>query len=156
MKKRTRFPFRAVALTMALLLGVNVPICAGTAELPTFTVTDAAYGAMGDGITNDRAAIQAAIDAASAAGGGIVLLPAGKTFLTGNIILKSNVTLQFGEGAILKQSTDRTAYVKPTADGYEPYEPVLDHDYSTVRWGHSFYFNYCIDIFFKHFHSSSI
>ena len=142
MKKRTRFPFRAVALTMALLLGVNVPICADTAELPTFTVTDAAYGAMGDGITNDRAAIQAAIDAASAAGGGIVLLPAGKTFLTGNIILKSNVTLQFSEGAILKQSTDRTAYVKPTADGYEPYEPVLDHDYSTVRWGHSFYFNY--------------
>jgi polygalacturonase len=35
------------------------------------------YGAIGDGTTDDKTAIQAAIDAANAAGGGIVYLPTG-------------------------------------------------------------------------------
>jgi hypothetical protein len=40
-------------------------------------VKDALYGATGDGTTNDRAAIQAAIDAVELAGGGTVFIPAG-------------------------------------------------------------------------------
>ncbi|MFC0708345.1 glycosyl hydrolase family 28-related protein, partial [Azorhizophilus paspali] len=36
------------------------------------------FGALGDGVSDDRAAIQAAIDAAYAAGGGTVYLPAGE------------------------------------------------------------------------------
>lgn len=48
------------------------------------------FGAAGDGKTNDRNAIQSAIDTCFEAGGGKVVLPGGK-YLSGTIILKSNV-----------------------------------------------------------------
>jgi len=67
------------------------------------------FGAAGDGITKDTAAIQAAIDAASAAGGGIVFLDPG-TYLTGSIFLKSYVTLEFSPGSTLKGSPDIADY----------------------------------------------
>ena len=46
-----------------------------------FCVTDSCFGARGDGIADDAPAIQAAIDAASDAGGGAVWLPAGTYLL---------------------------------------------------------------------------
>lgn len=45
------------------------------------------FGAKGDGVTKDTVAVQAAVDAAEAAGGGEVLLPA-STYLCGTIYLK--------------------------------------------------------------------
>jgi hypothetical protein len=55
------------------------------------------FGAVGDGVTDDTAAIQAAIDAVYAAGGGHINFPSG-TFLTNNITLKAGVQLE-GKGA---------------------------------------------------------
>ena len=44
-----------------------------------------AYGAKGDGVTDDTAAIQATINACGSAGGGIVYLPAGNYYVTFSI-----------------------------------------------------------------------
>jgi len=74
------------------------------------------YGAKGDGVTKDTKALQAAIDAVSAAGGGRLVMPAG-TYLSGTLYLKSGVDLHLSEGAILKASPDRDDYC--AADAFD-------------------------------------
>ena len=64
---------------------------AAAAELPPVVLNVASHGARGDGRTNDAAAIQRAIDACTRSGGGTVCFPPGN-FLSGTIVLKSNVT----------------------------------------------------------------
>jgi hypothetical protein len=67
------------------------------------------YGAKADGKTDNTTAIQTTIDKASANGGGIVLVPAGK-FVTGVINLKSNVELRLALNAVLMATTNRIDY----------------------------------------------
>ena len=67
------------------------------------------YGAKGDGVAKDTAAIQKAVDAASAAGGGTVEFAPG-TYLTGSIWLKDNVDFHLGPGVTLKGSPDSADY----------------------------------------------
>jgi hypothetical protein len=69
------------------------------------------HGAKGDGKTLGTRAIQAAIDACHAAGGGRVVLSQG-AFLTGTIRLKSHVTLFIDAGASLVGSPNITDYPK--------------------------------------------
>lgn len=69
------------------------------------------YGAVGDGEANATKGIQAAIDAASAAGGGTVLVPAGR-YVTGTLWLKSNINLHVDAGAVLLGSQDKSDFPK--------------------------------------------
>ena len=71
------------------------------------------YGAKLDGTTDDRAALQSAIDAAHAAGGGTVVVPAGRVLLTGSFEIKSRVVLHLAPGSRILASTDPAAYEVP-------------------------------------------
>jgi polygalacturonase len=67
------------------------------------------YGAKGDGIALDTAALQSAIDACHQEGGGTVLVPAG-TFQIGTVELKSNVTLHIAAAGKLLGTADGKHY----------------------------------------------
>jgi polygalacturonase len=73
------------------------------------------YGALGDGISVNTSAIQKAIDACHAAGGGKVMVPKG-VFLTGSLLLKSGVTLRVEKDAILRGSAKIADYAVETAE----------------------------------------
>lgn len=89
------------------ILVVAMVLTAGIATAGSFDIRD--YGAAGDGRTKDTAAVQRAIDAAEAAGGGEVLLSAG-TYLCGTVYLKDNIDFHLEAGAVLKGSVDREDY----------------------------------------------
>jgi polygalacturonase len=82
------------------------------------------FGAAGDGVTLDTAAIQRAIDACTEAGGGTILVPPG-TWLTGTIYLKSHVNLHLMAGATLLGSSRREDY---NPDDIFPENPVFSRE----------------------------
>jgi len=73
----------------------------------TYNIRD--FGAKGDGVTLDTAAVQAAIDACTKDHGGTVLVPAG-VFVIGTIEMKSNVTLHIAAQGKLLGSADGKQY----------------------------------------------
>ena len=80
------------------------------------------YGAIGDGITLDTDAIQAAIDA-----GGMVYIPEG-TYRTGTLYLKSNGGLHLAQGAVLMGSHERQDY---NTDDFCPQNRVFRSEWVT-------------------------
>ena len=129
---------------LTLLAGLVAPANAGWEQVPKilsrikaptfpdrdFNITD--YGAVGDGNTNCTEAFKKAISAASKAGGGRVVVPAG-SFLTGAIHLKSNVNLYVSEGAVIKFSTDPNAYLPVV---YTRWEGVECMNYSPLIYAY--------------------
>lgn len=67
------------------------------------------FGARGDGVTLDTAAMQRAIDAAAQRGGGTVFVPAGR-YVVGSIVLRDHITLHLDAGAVLLGSQDPADY----------------------------------------------
>lgn len=94
---------------VAILLGALAAHIVCAVEPHTFDIT--AHGAIGDGTTLNTAAIQAAIDAAAAAGGGTAVIPAG-VFRTGSVFLKAGVVLRIDKGAVLLGSNRIDDYPK--------------------------------------------
>jgi polygalacturonase len=90
-------------LVRACAAGVVLCCLGSVAAAATCDATK--YGASGNGKSLDTAAIQKAIDACSASGGGTVLFSNGR-FLSGTIFLKSNITLRIEPGAVLLGSTN--------------------------------------------------
>lgn len=73
------------------------------------TVNVRSFGATGDGVVNDTAAIQEAIDTCARSGGGTVTVPSGR-FLVGTIYLRSHIELHLDAGATLVGSAKRSDY----------------------------------------------
>ena len=119
-------------MTPKLLLGF---ILAAT-TLSATVFNDRDYGAKGDGATLDSPAINDAISAAAAAGGGTVVLPAG-TYLSFSIRLKSNITLHLDAGATLLAATPK--------DGFGQYDQPEPNDWGDKLqyqdFGHSHWQN---------------
>ena len=124
----------ATGLTFAAFTGQP---SARAADAPaTFNVRT--LGAAGDGKTIDSPAIDKAIAAASSAGGGTVLFPAGK-YLCYTLHLKSNVVLYLDQGAVILAApspmpgdTNTNAY-----DLAEPNQWDKFQDYGHSHWRNS-------------------
>jgi len=104
-------------LLLSILLSVAaMPLARG---VPGHAIDVTSSGAVGDGVTLDTAVLQAAIDACSVRGGGILAFPAGR-YLTGTLQLKDNVTLELSAQAVLLGS--------PNAADYHNLDPFMSGD----------------------------
>ena len=89
------------------LLLVAAAVAQGAGKDGVFSVTE--FGAVPDGTTDNTAAIQRAIDAAAAAGGGTVRV-AGGAFMTYTLHPRSNTRLEIEAGASLEGGPDPLLY----------------------------------------------
>jgi len=78
-------------------------------KIPNNSVNLKDFGAVNGGYVLNSKAFADAIDAVSKKGGGKVIIPPG-IWLTGPIILKSNIELHAETGALIKFSTDKSLY----------------------------------------------
>jgi hypothetical protein len=107
----------SIQIVTVLLLAPLAALHAAAQETPVTGQTAfdiRTFGATGDGKSLNTAAIQKAIDACHAAGGGRVVVPEG-VFLTGSVRLKSRVILRIETGATLRGSPDIRDYDLATA-----------------------------------------
>ena len=130
----------AAALCLAVPLAGVVQAAAAQAAtaapaapaVATFNVLD--YGAAGNGTTNDAAAINKAIVAANAAGGGDVVFPADNYLAAGSIHMLSNVTLDLESGSTILGAS--SGYDAPEANPYDSYQDFgHSHFHDAMIWG---------------------
>lgn len=104
---------------------VKAPFAMPAIQVPDFSkcqqllITD--FGAVQGDKEKTSLAIAAAIDKANAAGGGVVVIPAGE-WLTKSIHFKSNVALHLDKGAVLLSSEDPKDYLPAVLSSWEGME----------------------------------
>ena len=108
MKRIILYTTLAIFSTICFSQKANLPVI----TQPKFkkdTINIKKFGAIADGYFLNTKAINGAIDAMSKKGGGVVLVPSG-LWLTGPIVLKSNVNLHIAAGATLLFTPDKNEY----------------------------------------------
>jgi polygalacturonase len=98
--------FGGVAAVKGYALIPNSP---STDDRPSTIFNPRSFGAIGDGNALDSPAVNAAIDACTKAGGGVVHFSP-RNYLSGTVVLKSNVTLYLEAGAVLLGSKNVSDY----------------------------------------------
>src|SRR5829696_4155938 len=116
-------PRRAIGFSVAVLL-LKLTAAAAAPEA-VWNVRD--HGATGDGKTLDTAALNKAVEACAAGGGGVVQFPPGR-YLTATIHLKSNLTLHLDAGAEIVGATE--------PGQYETYAPPEGTPLARRLWWH--------------------
>ncbi len=91
------------AMTCLLIVGCN-----GKNDSTTFNIES--YGARAEAGIDNAQAIQKTIDACEAHGGGTVVIPAGREYMTGPLHFKSNVDLHLEPGSRLLANPDESIY----------------------------------------------
>ena len=131
-------------LSIVILLGLA--FCISPTPRPRFSIASAAadttynvksFGATGNGKTLDTAAINKAIDAAAAAGGGTVYFPAGN-YLSVSIHLKSNIALYLDQGAtiVAANTSNDVKYDPPEPNQWDAYQDFgHSHWHNSLIWG---------------------
>ena len=96
--------------SLIILSAATLSACSSDGSRSVFNIND--YGAVSDDGTDNARAIQQAIDACAEAGGGSVIIPAGRMFMTGPLHLRSHVDLHLEPGSRLLASPDETVYTE--------------------------------------------
>src|SRR5881628_1360382 len=126
-----------LAVACAFVSSTRLPVSLATpaTDAPVYNVKT--FGATGDSKTLDTSAINKAIDAAAAAGGGTVYFPAGN-YLSVSIHLKSNIALYLDQGAtIIAANTSSDAkYDPPEPNEWDKYQDFgHSHWHNSLIWG---------------------
>jgi polygalacturonase len=120
---------------MKLIVTLTTLSLAGAIGLVAATADIATFGAKPDGKTQNRDAINKAIETVAAAGGGTVEVPPGK-WVTGSIQLRSNVTLHLQRGAVLEASSEASAYDAAEPNPSDKFQDFgHSHFHNSLIWG---------------------
>jgi DNA sulfur modification protein DndE len=128
--------FLVIFLLFQFKLGAqNIPVVQSVSFRPD-TVDIITFGAKSDGITLNTKAINNSIEHCSSSGGGTVVIPSG-FWLTGPLVLKSNVNLHLAEGAFLQFSRNPYDYplIETSWEGLDAirvHSPIYGRDLENI------------------------
>lgn len=114
-RKKYNFKFLIILLTLSYISLFGKNNVNSIKKNVILSVDSTANGFVGDGVTDNTKAIQAAIDSVYNTGGGVIEFSNGK-FLTGPFILRSNIMLQIDSSATILATQNQKAFYYPNTD----------------------------------------